>query len=491
MAYKHGAYGERTASQVKSTKQSSENVVYFGTAPVNLIRGYGDAGLVNVPVQLKNLSEAQAKVGYSDDWSRFSICEAIDYHFNNRKGNIGPIYIINVLDPDVHRKAEQTQKTVAFSNGRGTFVSDTVILDTLAIEDKAEGVDYEVEYNYTSSSVVIKSLMEDKKITGDVKVSFYEVDTANITSETVIGEKTAKGEYRGIAAVSLMYMRENVVPNILAAPGWSEIPAVYNALVSAAKKINGHWDAFVNADVPVRQGEAAVETISQAVKWAKDNGYDSEISKVGWPMAKNGNKVYHLSTIMTAVMLNTDLEHDAIPYESCSNKEIMATEQYFGEGAENQGFDGTEANVLNENGITTMIYWSGSYRLWGPHTAGYAYDSGTDAAAVFETNMRMLMHITNGFQLRNGIRIDAPLTPNDRDSIMISEQAELDALVGIGALIGTPEVLFLENENKEEDMINGDFVWHIMATPTPPLKSATARVTYTDEGFSSFFGEGV
>lgn len=489
MAYKHGAYGERTASQVKSTKQTSENVIYFGTAPVNLIRGYDAADLVNTPVRLRNLGEVQSKIGYSDDWNKYSLCEAMDYHFNNKKGNVGPIYIINVLDPDTHRKAEQTKKTVAFSNGRGVFASDTVILDTIAIEDKAEGVDYELEYSYASASVVIKSLIENEKLEGNVEISFYEVDITNITSETIIGRKTQKGEYSGIAAVSLLYMKENAVPNILAAPGWSEMPEVYRALISAAKKINGHWDAFVNADIPLKQGSSTIETIDQAVIWAKNNGYDSEISKIGWPMAKSGNKVYHLSTVMTAVMLNTDLSHNAIPFESCSNKEILGNEQYFGEESANQGFDQTEANILNENGITTIIYWGGAFRLWGPHTAAYEYNGEMDASAIFETNMRMLMHITNGFQMRNGVRIDAPLTPNDRDSIMISEQAELDALVGIGALIGSPEVLFMENENTEEDMINGDFVWHIMATPTPPLKSATARVTYTDEGFSSFFGE--
>ena len=146
MGYKHGAYGERTASQVKSTKQAEENVVYFGTAPINLIRGYDDADLVNVPVRLRNLGDAQAKVGYSDSWDSFTLCEAIDYHFNNTNGNVGPIYIINVLDPDTHRKSQATTKAVAFSNGSGSFVSDTVILDTIAIEDKTEGVDYSIEY---------------------------------------------------------------------------------------------------------------------------------------------------------------------------------------------------------------------------------------------------------------------------------------------------------------------------------------------------------
>ena len=429
MTYKHGAYGERTASQVKSTKQTEENVVYFGTAPINLIRGYDDADLVNVPVRLRNLGDAQAKVGYSDSWDIFTLCEAIDYHFNNTNGNVGPIYIVNVLDPDTHRKQAQTTKAVAFSNGSGSFVSDTVILDTIAIEDKAEGVDYAIEYDFNSSTVTIKSLIESAQLTGTVNVTFFEVNNDAVSESTIIGQHTASGTYTGIASVALLYMRENAVPNILSAPGWSDKPAVYRALCSAAQKINGHWDAFVNADIPLSYKVTSesgtttqkIETIAQAIEWKKANAYTSPISKVAWPMAQNADKVYHLSTIMTAKMLETDLEHDSVPFESCSNKDIMATDQYFGE-SDNQGFDQTEANDLNEKGITTLCYWDGSFKLWGPHTAGYTYNGSMDASAIFETNMRMLMFITNGFQLRNGTRIDTPMTPNDRDSIVVSEQ---------------------------------------------------------------------
>ena len=112
MAYLHGTYGERTASKVKSTAQVDEIAVYFGTAPINLIRGYDDADLVNVPVRLRDIGDAQAKVGYSDNWepgTGFTLCEAMDYHFNNTVQNVGPIYVINVLDPDVHRKAQATK----------------------------------------------------------------------------------------------------------------------------------------------------------------------------------------------------------------------------------------------------------------------------------------------------------------------------------------------------------------------------------------------
>ena len=79
------------------------------------------------------------------------------------------------------------------------------------------------------------------------------------------------------------------------------------------------------------------------------------------------------------------------------------------------------------------------------------------------------------------------MTPQDKDAILNFEKQKLDTLLGIGALIGTPTVEFLESANPTSDMMNGDFVWDISATPTPPFKSGTVRVCYTDEGFQSFF----
>ena len=77
--------------------------------------------------------------------------------------------------------------------------------------------------------------------------------------------------------------------------------------------------------------------------------------------------------------------------------------------------------------------------------------------------------------------------PTDKDTILNDEKRRLDNLKGIGALIGTPSVAFLESANSVNQMMNGDFVWDFTVTNTPPLKSATARVCYTDEGFNAFF----
>ena len=303
MAYKHGPYGERVGSKTRSASQVEENLVYFGVAPINLIRGYDDAGLVNVPVRLRNSGEAQSKIGYSENWDSFSLCEVVDYHFNNTKENAGPIYIINILDPDTHRKKVQTTKSVGFSNGKGTFNSDTIILDTLAIADKTEGVDYSLEYDFTAGAVTITSLIDTDPLKDDVNVTFYEVDTSMIKAADIIGQKSQSGTYSGIAAIALLYMRENAVPNILAAPGWSHIPAVYRALCSAAQKINGHWDGFVNADIPLTDNGTEIDTIAKAISWAEKNGYTSAISKVYWPQIRNGEKVYHLSTVGSHTML--------------------------------------------------------------------------------------------------------------------------------------------------------------------------------------------
>ncbi len=188
-------------------------------------------------------------------------------------------------------------------------------------------------------------------------------------------------------------------------------------------------------------------------------------------------------------MLYIDDQHDAIPYVSASNHAVMATGQYFGEGVNNPGFDDQEANALNEVGITTMAYWEGEWKLWDGHTAAYKYGASIDAAFIFDTNMRMLMYCTNGFQKRNAADIDTPLTPAKKESIRIAEQNQLDILKSMGALIGDPTCEFRADENSTNDMLNGDFVWHILVTVTPQMKSATGKVTYTDEGFQALFGE--
>ena len=488
--YKHGTYGEFAQSVSAVAIESGTTVVYVGIAPVNLVRGYATAGLVNKPIHLMSFTEAQEKMGYSADWQRFSLCEAFKLHFNNTAGNVGGIVAINVLDPSVHRKSAVTTEALTFVNGRATIESDSIILDTLVLADKVEGVDFTVSYDYTATKVIISSIGD--KISGSVTATFSEIDTTSITAEAIIGGATADGAYTGLGAVELIYQTLGVIPNVIAAPGWSENPSVYEAMITAGTKINGHWDAFVVADIPIKDGENAIDTMAKAVEWAKSNGYDNERTKVCWPQAINtSGEIFHVSTLCAWRMQLVDATHNGIPMETPSNKPVPIAKQYFGADSTNAGFDQSRGNTLNANGITTIVYFGGAWVLWGGHTAAYKHGAVSDNRVIFDNSVRMMMHITNSFQQDWALTIDAPMTVALKDTIKQREQEKADALAAVGALIGRPEVQFVQTANSISSLIEGDFVWDFSGTPAPQFKSGTIRVAYTTAGFTSYFGEEV
>ena len=624
--YLHGAYAHLDESVVQQTVESATVPVYFGTAPVGLVRGYADTDVVNSPVKIGSLADARAKIGHCEDFASYTLCEAVAAHFDGSGDGVGPIYVVNVLDPDIHRKGGDTEIAVSLVNGRVSHATDSAILDTLRVErpdvdgepqashahkpieaameasgvsyedglityeptgtidqslvhdgvpyigivfdapegataatlylngekteeydltvdsefvtggcplewfgfaeldgsprtptawdvrlewtgsevketacrvcrytrDYVEGADYTLDYNANNSSIVISSV--DGRIPdGQVKVSYREMDPTAVTPDDVVGMVTSDGQRSGIQVLPLLYQEQFVVPNVLAAPGWSGVKDVYDALVEASQAINGHWDAFVVADIPLTDDEGGlVDTIDKALAWKEENNYGSERSAVCWPIAVDADgRRFHISTLYVVESQRVDQSHDGVPFESPSNKATAAVKQFFGDASKNRGFDQQTANTLNAKGVVTVIGWAGEWVLWGPHTAAYdADDPSVDPRAYFATNMRMLFHITNSFQQEWSPLIDSPMTRALRDRIINREQEKLDQLVTAGALIGEPRVMFLAEENPNANILRGDFTWNIQTTPTPPLKSATAYVAYTDEGFSAYFDGG-
>ena len=362
LTYKHGTYGEFAESIGGVATQSGTLAVYVGTAPVNLIRGYADADVVNAPVLLSDFAAVQQLMGYSPNWEAFTLCEAFKIHFDNTEGNAGPIVAINVLDPATHKKASETTTSLTFVNKRATITSDTIVLDSLVLADKVEGVDYTVDYNWTTGQVIITDIGV-APIATTVQATYDEVDTSKIVETDIIGGVTSGGVYSGLGCVGLVYPETNFIPNLIAAPGWSENPTVYNAMITAGTKINGHWDAFVVADLPIIDSESTpVDTIEKAIQWAEDNSYINERTKTFWPQAAlTFGGVAHGSTLYVWRQLLVDATHNGIPMETASNKNVPVTKQYFGSTSTNRGFDQTRANDLNAKGISTVAYWGGRW----------------------------------------------------------------------------------------------------------------------------------
>lgn len=55
MSYQHGAGAEIGNDKVKSAVQVDTVVAYIGTAPINLVLGYKEKGLINTPIKLENM----------------------------------------------------------------------------------------------------------------------------------------------------------------------------------------------------------------------------------------------------------------------------------------------------------------------------------------------------------------------------------------------------------------------------------------------------
>ena len=202
MAYLHGVYGEIMDSQVSGATQADSVYAYIGTAPVNLIRGYADLNLVNMPVKIANMSDAQSKVGYSGDWASFTLCEAFAQHFDNTIGNVGPIYVVNVLDPDVHKDAEKTDKTLTFKNNRTEFESSDIILDTFAIADKVEGVDYSLSYNFASGNVIVQLLKDIES--ESLECTYNTSDPPELATVEITGTAHADGQDNRLRTQSVL-----------------------------------------------------------------------------------------------------------------------------------------------------------------------------------------------------------------------------------------------------------------------------------------------
>lgn len=493
MDYLYGAYGELADSVTQSTAVSSTKAVIFGTAPVHLIRN--SSSLVNTPVVVSDMADARRKVGYSEDWDKYTLCEQLAANFDNKLGNVGPLYLVNVLDPAVHKSDSPTTVDLTFVDNKATISSADIIVDTLALEGMAYDKDYITDYDYSKGQLII-TYVGSNVPTSPVSASYSTVDPSAVTEDDVIGGVTSGGEYSGIGVLKLVNQELDVVPNLLAAPGWSHIPKVYNALVTASDRINGHWHAFVAADLPLvtktAEGEVQrIDTIPAAVAWKEANGYDSEKTRVSWPKGQdNVGRKYHLSSQTVVSFMREDAKRGGVPMRTVGNIEIPITKQYFGEGSRNRGFDQQDANALDKAGICTTIKQNGKWVLWGDHTARYKFGVNNDARSIFDVNLRVLYHILNDFQVEWGPKIDENMDPSLKDTIKRREQEKLDILKARGALIGNPKVEFLEASNPTVNLMNGWFCWDLSATTTPPLKGALLRVAYTDEGFSAYFTSG-
>lgn len=482
--YLHGTYGTTQAVGTKVAQKSRSAIVYVGTAPAHLTAKGADC--VNKPVVVHNMAEARRYFGYSDDWAKYTLCEAMDMHFEHK--GVGPLVLINVLDPAKHKKAEGGTVSLTPENGRITIANaEDIILSSVKAGEKVPGTDYAATYDQTKKVIILTELTKGALGTAAISISYDSIDAAQADAACVIGESDGEGLNTGLYAIKNVYQETGYIPSFLVAPGFSEDPEVHGAMAEVSRKINGHWDAYMMTDMPIADGGTAL-TLTSAAAWKKNNGYNRENETVSFPIVQGGNgKKYHLSTLRAAALQELLLENDGIPFRSASNTECGVIENlYLGESNKGRIFDDELINEkLNKHGIASAAYVGGRWALWGAHSADYSQTE-ADSINVAETNRMMLYYICNDFQHRRMGDVDKPKTANDIAAIIADEQRRLDALVKIGALTFGEVSLDAELDN-ESDIMMGDFQFAFRVTTTPLAKSLTANVYWTSEGYKTYY----
>lgn len=465
--YKHGIYANIKPSAPPAIVQGMFTLpVYIGTAPVNTTA----AAAVNKPVLVNSLESAREALGYSDDWAKFSLCEAMKAHFNNNIGNIGPIILINVLDPELHTKPGTASVTPV---GKVAWIDkETVVLGSVDIDTKIEGTDYSVEYALKDGRNQVKVTDKTTAGFGTVSVTFDEVDVSTIDEADIIGTVGVDEARSGLEVIDLIYPELDFIPSVIAAPGWSQKPTVYAAMLAKCKKINGKWEAIVVADIDASTNK----TRATAKVWKTTNGYTSERAKVCWPMAVLGGVKYHLSTLAVVTMQTVDARNSNVPYETPSNKQADCSGPVLADGTA-VSMDETNANELNAKGITTLNKNGGIWRLWGAHMGNYddAGEANILPEYLFDATVRMQLYLANTLQESFVNEVDDAANPRQIQSVVDSAQPWLNGLVAMGALQGG-EISYNAAANPNSETLAGRFGFDVRYNDVRPMVALTFDV---------------
>ena len=312
MATSHGFNLTEATTSVSAPVQVSSGLqVIVGTAPVNQLADPEAA--VNTPLYLSTYKEAVAAVGWSDDFAKYTLCEAISANFQVM--GTAPIVVINVLDPGKHTTpldatTVQVNDGVAQINKTGLLLKKLVVKkDTTALN---EGTDYIATFN-DDGTVNIALLDGGKgKDATTLSVSGSILDPTKVTAADIVGGvSTTTGEETGLEVVRQVYPKFGKVPGILLAPRFSKDALVCAALQAKCRKINGVFNAvcYIDLDCGTSGAKKYTDVAGQKTKQTAT----SREAYALWLFCKVGDTVYSGSTMAAAATVYNDGQNNDSP----------------------------------------------------------------------------------------------------------------------------------------------------------------------------------
>lgn len=460
----HGVYVTQQGTSV-STPVVAESGVPFvvGVAPVQSAES---PAAVGVPVLCASWDEAKEKLGYSDDWDKYSLCEFMYSHF--KIFACQPVIFVNVLDPatdkssvaaaDIDVVNHQVKLPIEAIDSAALVVKGAGGLGTAYTKD----TDYSVFYDGEYCIVELLSASTHYAETS-LNIAYDKVTPASIVANDIV---------TAIESVELCLTTLGIVPDLICAPKWSKTSTVAAAMAAKAGAINGLFHAKAVIDIDCSAGGAT--SYSAAVTKKSTDGMTDVDEIVCWPMATLGDKKFHLSSIVAGRMAATDTERGGNPSESPSNKAAGIDGLCLESGA---AVNNTlqQANVLNAGGIVTALNFVNGWVVWGNYTA--CWPASSDVKDYFIPVARTFAWIGNCLIKTFWSKLDAPMNRRLIDNIVDSANIWMNGLVGQGILLGG-RVEMIDAENPITSLMAGIIKLHVYATPPSPMQELDFVLEY-------------
>lgn len=320
---------------------------------------------------------------------------------------------------------------------------------------------------------VLRGIQEEVN-TNVIVVRVEEGETPETTTANVIGNINADDSRTGLKALELAG-DTGLLPSIFVIPKFDADKSVAIALAEHAKKFAGF--TYISA--------SHCENIAEAIKYREEFAYDEMMLIYGDVITFNPDVKLPTETYAVAKIagLRAKLDQEIGWHQSISNNALSNVQGLTKPVTYNpiNGF-GTEANTLNEKGITCLVRDDG-YRVWGNRTCAAA-----DSDKYFEVFTRSSQVVTfDCANLLKNMTQDKPMTRKLLKDFEARGVSYFEALTLANKILGGR--IFLNPEkNSVDDLMSGKPAWSVKFTPTPPVESPEVEVMITEEYVKSVLG---
>jgi phage tail sheath protein FI len=308
---------------------------------------------------------------------------------------------------------------------------------------------------------------QSKPVVVVVRVKEGEDEAATTTN--IIGGTDATGMYTGMKALLGAQAELGVKPRILGVPGLDNL-AVATALAAICQQLRafGYISAY------------GCKTLPDALKY-RDNFSQRELMLI-WPDFVAWNSVTSASDTAAATAyalgLRAKIDNDTGWHKTLSNVGVNGVTGLSASVYWDLQTPGTDADLLNKAGVTTLIRKEG-FKFWGNRTCA------DDPLFAFENYTRTAQVLADTLAEAHLWAADKPLTPTLVRDMIAGINAKFRELKSAGYLIDG-SCWYDSDANDVDTLKAGKLFIDYDYTPVPPLEDLTLRQRITDKYLATF-----